>query len=194
LASTTPSPLARVVEDVSLAGIVVKDENLSPEAGTFGTATLSVFRTVAGAAAFREAGVAEEVPDGLTWAMLSEFDSDDDHEGKHEDRYRSFAAAFETVTDAQQAFLAAVDYHQSPSGWGFTRQRDGLVINVISFLGDEGMHYAVGRDYGYPELRVYLWRRANLLLQAVDFHPYDRTALLRSVAISMDLRAASVVR
>jgi hypothetical protein len=57
-------------------------------------------------------------------------------------------------------------------------------------LGDESVLYVKGTDYGYPGLSVYLWRVDNVLLQAVDFHPYDRPGLLESIAMDMDSRAA----
>lgn len=174
----------------SLTAIVTNDNNLSPEAGTT-AAPLTVYRTLAGAAAFRNAQVTPDIPPGFRWAMLTDFDSDDDHEGGHEDRYRSFVAAFDTVADTRRAFEAAVDFHQSLQGWRFTRPREGLRIILTDYLGDEGIHYAVGDDYGHPELSVFLWRRGSLLLQAVDFHPYDRPGLLRSLAQGMDLRAAA---
>jgi hypothetical protein len=181
-----------VAPPISLAAIVTTDANLSAAAGTFAP-QLTVYRTLAGAAAFRAAGVASELPAGFQWAMLTEFDRDDDHRGPHEDRYRSFAAAFETAIDAERAYQAAVQHHQSASGWGFSAQRDEGGCEWDPGLGDEGACYVTGEDYGYPALSVYLWRVDTLLLQAVDYHPYDLPDLLRSIARSMTARAVDAI-
>ena len=180
-----PEPAPSSVAPISLAAIVTQNANLTPAAGT-SRAPLTVFRTLAGGAAYRASDVTSTMPPGLHWAMLTDFDSDDDHAGAHEDRYRSFVAAFESTADAQAAYRAAIAHHESAVGWDFTRQ-------VRADLGEAAVFYAIGNDYGYSEISVYLWRRGPLLLQAVDFHPYDRPDLLRSFALSMDVRAANAL-
>jgi hypothetical protein len=183
--TSAPEPAPSAVAPLSLAAIVTQDANLTPAAGT-SRAPLTVFRTLAGGAAYRASDVTPAIPPGLRWAMLTDFDSDDDHAGAHEDRYRSFVAAFESSAEAQAAYRAAIAHHESTVGWKFTRQ-------IRADLGNAAVFYAIGNDYGYSELSVYLWQRGPLLLQAVDFHPYDRPHLLRSFALSMDVRAADAL-
>ena len=185
-AAPTASPSGGPARRNSLIAIVTKDENLSPAAGAFG-APLAVYRTLAGPDAFRASGIAPMIPPGFEWAMLTEFDDDDEHVGDHEGQYRSFVARFQTAADAERALEAVIAFHQTAAAWGFFSQPG---IKPIAFLGDEGVHFTKGDDYGYPVLSVYLWRRDTMVLQAVDFHPYDRPGLLRSIARSMDLRAA----
>jgi hypothetical protein len=150
---------------------------------------LTVHRTVRGVDALRSSGVVPDDVVGLVDAIETSFDGDEDHEGDHEDLYGSFVAIFETDADAARAFDAAVDLHESADGWGLTAGQARVERNPALGLGDTAVHYAQGSDYGYPEISVYLWRVGNVLLHAVDFHPYDRTDLFESIVRSMDARA-----
>ena len=147
---------------------------------------------VTGAAGFIGSTLSEELLSngadvvGLVDAIETSFDGDAEHEGDHEDLYGTFGAAFETVADAERAFDAAVVLHESADGWGLTA---GQVLASDRGLGDASVRYAQGSDYGYPEIIVYLWRVDNVLLHAVDFHPYDRPDLLESIVRAMDDRA-----
>lgn len=161
----------------ALQDIVVTEANVP-----FG---LAVYRTVRGVDALRTSGVVPADIVGLVDAIETSFDGDEDHEGEHEDLYRTFGAAFETVADAERAFDAAVVLHESADGWGLTRAERNPRLG----LGEASVHYRQGSDYGYPEISVYLWRVDSMLLQAVDFHPYDRPDLLESIVRGMDARA-----
>lgn len=150
---------------------------------------LSVHRTVRGVEALRSSGVVPEDVPGLVDAIETLFDSNQDHEGDHEDLYGTFGATFETDVDAARAFDAAVVLHESADGWALTPGQAGVEREPALGLGDEGVHYTQGFDYGYPEISVYVWRVGNVLLHAVDFHPYDRSDLFESIVRSMDARA-----
>jgi hypothetical protein len=150
---------------------------------------LTVHRTVRGMEALRTSGVVPADVVGLVDAIETSFDGDEDHEGDHEDLYGTFAAVFATDADAARAFDRAVVLHESADGWGLTPGRAGVEREPALGLGDEGVHYIRGFDYGYPEISVYLWRVGNMLLHVVDFHPYDRTDLFESIVRSMDARA-----
>jgi hypothetical protein len=150
---------------------------------------LTVHRTVRGVEALRTSGIVPADVVGLVDAIETSFDGDEDHEGDHEDLYGTFGAVFETVADAEVAFDAAVVLHESADGWGLTAGKARFERDPDLGLGDAGVHYAQGSDYGYPEISVYLWRVDNVLLHAVDFHPYDRPELLGSIVRGMDARA-----
>ena len=173
----TPDP--RAVP--ALPNIVVTEANVP-----FG---LTVHRTVRGVEALRTSGVVPADVVGVLDAIETSFDGDDEHEGDHEDLYGTFGAVFETVADAERAFDAAVDLHESADGWGLTAATARVVRDRDLGLGDESIHYAQGSDYGHPEISVYLWRVDNVLLHAVDFHPYERPDLLESIVRAMDARA-----
>jgi hypothetical protein len=126
---------------------------------------------------------------GLVDAIETSFDGDEDHEGDHEDLYATFGAVFETVADAERAFDAAIVLHESADGWGLAASAARVEPDSDLGLGDASVHYAQGSDYGYPEISVYMWRVDNMLLHAVDFHPYDRPHLLESIVRAMDSRA-----
>jgi hypothetical protein len=162
----------------ALSDIVVTEANVP--------SGLTVHRTVRGVEALRTSGVLPVDVVGLVDAIETSFDGDEDHEGDHEDLYRTFGAVFETVADAERAFDAAVVLHESADGW---RLAAGHVFVPDRRLGDASVRYAQGSDYGDPEIIVYLWRVDNVLLHAVDFHPYDRPDLLRSIVEAMDARA-----
>jgi hypothetical protein len=173
--TTQPLPTGSTVD---LSAIVVTSANVPSR--------LAVYRTLTGIEALDASDTAPVGSPGFADAILTEFDADDDHEGEHEDRYRTFVAVFDTVDHAQQAFRAAVDNSESPDAWGLTR----LSIRDRP-SGDQRVHFATGEDYGYPELSVYLWRIDTILLQAVDFHPYDRPGLLLFIAQGMSTRAGA---
>jgi hypothetical protein len=164
-----------------LPAIVVTDANVP--------LGLTVHREVRGVEALRASGVVPADVIGLVDAIETSFDGDEDHEGEHEDLYRTFGAAFDTVAHAQQAFDAAVDLHGSGEGWGLSGGTGRLERPPDLGLGDASVHYVQGSDYGYPEISVYLWRVDEMLFQAVDFHPYDRPGLLESIVRAMDARA-----
>jgi hypothetical protein len=151
---------------------------------------LTVHLTVRGEDALRSSGVVPPDVAGFVDAIETSFDGDEDHEGDHEDLYKTFGALFETVADAQRAFDAAVLLHEADDGWDLTAGRARVERDPELGLGDAGVHYAQGFDYGNPEISVYLWRVDNLLLHAVDYHPYDRPALLESIVRAMDARAS----
>lgn len=174
---SSPSPPA-VVE---LAEIVIT-EATAPRG-------LTVYRTVRGVEALHTSGVVPMDVLGLVDAIETSFDDDEDHDGEHDDLYRTFGAVFETVPDAERAFDAAVALHESSDWWGLTAGEGPVERDPDLGLGDESVHYVQGSDYGYPEIRVYLWRVDNMLLHAVDLHPYDRPDLLESIARGMDARA-----
>lgn len=150
---------------------------------------LTVHRTLRGIEAVRSSGVVPADVVGLVGAIETSFDSDEVHEGDHEDLYRTFAAVFESVADAERAFDAAVLLHESADGWGLSAGSARIEIDPELGLGVASVHYAQGSDYGYPEISVYLWQVDNMLLHAVDFHPYDRPQLLDSIVRAMDARA-----
>jgi hypothetical protein len=150
---------------------------------------LTVHRTVRGVDALRTSGAVPTDVVGLVDAIETSFDGDEEHEGDHEDLYSTFGAVFDTVADAERAFDAAVVLHESADGWGLPAATARVEHDPSLGLGDMSVHYAQGSDYGYPEISVYLWRVGNVLLHAVDFHPYDRPALLESIVRSMDARA-----
>jgi hypothetical protein len=155
---------------------------------------MTVYQTLGGDSALGEAAVAPLDSPGFVDAVLTDFDRDDYHMGEHEDRYRTFAAEFETVADAERAFDAGVANLVSPDGWGLSTPADVADLrpgfDPAPGLGDESVLYVKGPDeYGFPRLSVYFWRVGNLLLQAVDYHPYDRVGLMASVAAGMDARA-----
>jgi hypothetical protein len=152
-------------------------------------AGLTVHRTVWGLEALRTSGVMPADVRGFVDAIETSFDRDEDHEGDHEDLYVTFGAAFNTVADAEQAFDAAVALHESPAGWGLTAKTARVEPDLDLGLGEASVHYAQGSDYGLPEIKVYLWRVGNVVLHAVDFHPYDRADLLESIVRGMDARA-----
>lgn len=156
-ASEFPSPSGRAT---GLAAIVVTEANVP--------APFTVYRMVTGIEALDASDTAPVGSRGFSDALLTEFDDDNEHKGEHEGRFRTFAAAFKTVDDAAQAFEAAVASYEAPAGWGPTSVHQS---NLPS--GDQGVRFDTGTDYGYPRLSVYLWRIDALLLQAVDFHPYD---------------------
>jgi hypothetical protein len=79
--------------------------------------------------------------------------------------------------------------HESADGWGLSGSTARVEHDPELGLGDAGVHNAQGSDYGFPEISVYLWRVDNVLLYAVDFHPYDRPDLLESIVRVMDARA-----
>lgn len=150
---------------------------------------LTVHRTLRGVDALRAAGVVPADVRGFVDAIETSFDGDADHEGDHEDLYRTFAAVFESAADAERAFYAAVAFHESADGWGLTPGNGRLERQVGLGLGDASIRWAQGADYGHPEIIVYLWRVDNMLLHAVDFHPYDRPTLLESIVRALDARA-----
>jgi hypothetical protein len=139
--------------------------------------------------ALRTSGVVPADVVGLVDAIETSFDGDEDHEGDHEDLYGTFGAVFETDADAERAFDAAVVLHESTDGWGLTARTARVDGDPDLGLGEASVHYAQGSNYGYPEISVYLWRVDNVLLHAVDFHPYDRPDLLESIVRAMDARA-----
>ena len=150
---------------------------------------LTVYRTVRGAEALRTSGAVPADVVGLVDAIETSFDGDEEHEGDHEDLYRTFGAVFKTDADAGRAFDAAVVLHESADGWGLTAGTAHVERDPDLGLGDASVHYAQGSDYGHPEMSVYLWRIDNMVLHAVDFHPYDRPGVLASIVRGMDARA-----
>ena len=173
-ASETSSPEPSGVVDLST--IVVTMAN-RPEG-------LTVYRSVSGIDALESSDTVPVGSPGFVDAFLTEFDSDDDHDGDHEGHYSTFAASFETAADAQRAFATAVANHEPPDGWGQPRQLD-----VDPPLGDQSVQLVTGRDYGFPRLSVLIWRVDTVVLQAVDWHPYDDPDLLLSIAEDMTARA-----
>lgn len=180
----SPMPSASVVPSPSgpatgLAAIVVTEANVP--------ATFTVYRTLTGIEALDASDTAPVGSFGFSDAFLSEFDDDREHAGDHEGRFRTFAAAFETADDAQQAFEAAAASYEAPAGWGPTSVHQSNLPSA-----DQGVRFDTGTDYGYPRLIVYLWRIDALLLQAVDFHPYDHDRaghFLLQIAQDMATRA-----
>jgi hypothetical protein len=159
---------------------------------------MNVYLTLTGRAALDASDTAPVDSPGFVDAVLSGFDADDEHEGDHEGRYWTFAARFETEADAERAFDAAAANLASPAGWGLSIAADGDGRRIGYDpdpgleLGNESVLLVRGRgtDYGCPQLSVYLWRVDNVLLQAVDFHPYDRgPSFLQWIAEGMDARA-----
>ena len=101
-------------------------------------------------------------------------------------QYGTLAVVFETIAHAEAAFEAANTVLGSPAGWA-AETDDPLAPGVSEPPG--AARYVQGEDYGYPLLRVYLWRVDNIVLAAVDLHVYDLPQLLPSVVREMDLRA-----
>jgi hypothetical protein len=151
---------------------------------------LTVYRTLHGVEALRASGVVPADVAGFVDAIETSFDGDEEHVGDHQDLYRTFGAVFDTVGDAERAFAAAVVLHEADDWWGLSSDRAPLERETDVGLGDESVHYTQGSDYGRPEISVYFWRVGNVLLHAVDFHPYDRRDLLESMVREMDARAS----
>jgi hypothetical protein len=145
---------------------------------------LTIYRSLSGMDALDASDTVPLDSPGFVDAFLTEFDDDDEHEGDHEGHYLTFAAVFDTAADAQQAFAAAVTNYAPPAGWGSTRRPP-----MEPPRGDQGFELLTGSDYGYPRLSVFIWRIDRIVLQAVDFHPYDRPRLLESIADGMATRA-----
>jgi hypothetical protein len=183
---SNPSPIPSQLNE-ELLSIVVTDA-IAPGG-------MTVYQTLRGSSALDASGAAPSDSPGFVDAVLTDFDRDDLHVGDHEDRYRTFVAEFETVADAKRAFDAGVANLLSPDGWALTTPADVADLRPEfdrdPALGDESAFYVRGpNEYGFPRLSVYFWRVGNLLLQAVDYHPYDRVGLMASVAEGMDARAA----
>ena len=170
-----PSPVPALLD------IVVTEANVP--------SGLTVHRTVRGVEALRTSKVVPEDVVGFVDAMETSFDGDEHHQGDHEDLYTTFGAVFESVADADRAFDAAVVLHEAGDGWGLAAGKAPIKRDAVPGLGDASVHYTQGSDYGYPEISVYLWRVDNVLLHAVDYHPYDRSDLLESIVRAMDARA-----
>ena len=153
----------------------------------------AVYRSLSGIDALEALDTVSLDPSGIIDAALTEFDDDDEHEGDHEGRYRTFAAAFETVVDAQGAFATAVANYEPPAGWGSTQE-----LALDPPLGEQSVQLVTGSDYGSPRLKVLIWRIERIVLLAVDFHPYDRadriddpSGFLETIAAEMTVRAGT---
>ena len=175
--NATAHSTAAYAPPADLSAIVVTEANVPTP--------YSVYRTLTGIEALDASDTAPVGLGGFSDALLTEFDDNDEHEGEHEGRYRTFAAAFATADDALLAFEAAVANYEAPAGWGQTR--------LLPFhLGNQGVQFDTGAEYGFPRLTVYLWRVDSVLMQAVEFHPYERrrTDLLLHIAEGMATRAS----
>jgi len=100
----------------------------------------------------------------------------------------SWSVLFETAADAQAALPIFVNEMASADGWG-------LGAAAPSELGDEGMVFTgetralmAGERTEPVPMRLYLWRRGNLLLALGGWFEYDEEQL-RQVAAGMDARA-----
>jgi hypothetical protein len=169
----------------SLWAIVVTDATVPT------TRSYAVYRSRSGTDALEASETLRIDSPGFVDAVLTEFDDDDEHVGDHEGRFRTVAASFESVVDARRAFAAAVADYEAPDGWGATR---GLAVSPP--LGEESIQLVTGSDYAYPRLKVLVWRVDNIVLVAIDFHPYDsadRTdspgGFVESIAADMTARA-----
>jgi hypothetical protein len=188
LAGATPGGSVEspsITPTVDLSAMVITAQNVADIPTQY--RRLTVYRTVTGIDALSASETAPVTSPGFVDAVLTYFDDDEEHSGEHEGRYATFAAEFASAQEAHLAFEAAVAHHEAPDGWGMTEPAKN------PGLGDEGVYYEQGRDYGFPLLSVYLWRVDTVLLYAVDYHPYDRTtAFLRWIAHSMDARAQGI--
>ena len=180
----TASPSAT---GTSVRAIVVTDATL-PTVRPY-----AVYRSLSGIDALKALDTVSLDPSGPIDAALTEFDDDDEHEGDHEGRYRTFAAAFETAVDAQRAFATAVATYEPPAGWGSAQE-----LALDPPLGEQSVQLVTGSDYGSPRLKVLIWRIDRILLLAVDFHPYDRadriddpSGFLETIAAEMTVRAGT---
>lgn len=172
----------------AVRAIVVTDATL-PTGGPY-----AVYRSLSGADALEALDTVSLDSSGVIDAALTEFDDDDEHEGDHEGRYRTFAAAFETVVDAQRAFATAVTNYGPPAGWGSTQK-----LALDPPLGEQSVQLVTGSEYGFPRLKVLIWRIDRIVLVAIDFHPYDRAdrtddpgGFLESIAAEMTVRAGTL--
>jgi hypothetical protein len=102
--------------------------------------------------------------------------------------FMSWSVVFETAADAHAALPTFVNEMASPDGWG-------LGTGAPSELGDDGRVFTgqtrallAGERTEPVPMRLYLWRRGNLLLALGGWFEYDADQLLQ-VATGMDARA-----
>jgi hypothetical protein len=99
----------------------------------------------------------------------------------------AWSALYETEAQAEAAFDALVNEHESPLvGWGL------VPSTTAPGLGDESVLYD-GAAYAFDDARIYLWRANNLLLAAVAVDVAavdpDMAAAVDHIADVMDQRA-----
>ena len=171
----TPSPTPRIHALGDLPNIVATFSS-EPEGMIVDGTTLDV---AALTTPLREGG-AEFDRSTFVDAHMSNLNTTD------EGGFVSWAALFETVTDADVAFDLLVAEHASAEGWGMEPSE------AIPALGDERVAYQ-GSAYGFDTALVHLWRDGNLLLAAVsvgDVAVTDADAQrLEALALWMDERA-----
>lgn len=90
----------------------------------------------------------------------------------------TYVAIFKTTEDAQGAYEAIVDAHESPDGWNLAPS------STNEQLGEERVHYA-GPAYDRGEATAYVWRERNAVLAAVAWDDTSPTLLI-DVARRMD--------
>jgi hypothetical protein len=95
--------------------------------------------------------------------------------------YTSWAALFETPTDAEQAFEFFARQHEADEGWGLEPLQPNLE------LADDAVMYT--GPYGpWETASIYFWRESNLLLAAIGSQDYE-PEILEAIAEGMDSRA-----
>jgi hypothetical protein len=171
----TPSPTPRIHAIEDLPNIVAtfgsEPEGMIVDGTTLDVAALTT--------PLREGG-AEFDRSTFVDAHMSNLNTTD------EGGFVSWAALFETVTDADAAFDLLVAEHDSAEGW------DMEPFDELPALGDERVAYQ-GAAYNFDTALVHLWRDGNLLLAAVSVGDVAVTDAdvqrLEALALWMDERA-----